>query len=680
MPVDKHILIGTAGHVDHGKTTLISALTGINAERIDRLAEEKKRGITIDLGYAYLTLPNGKTASIIDVPGHEKFIKNMLAGAGGIDLVLLVIAADDGVMPQTREHLGILQLLNAKDGIIVLTKCDHPTAEREWLDMVREDIRALTAPTFLADAPVAEVSALTGLGMDGLRALIFDKIDAAQNHAAPLMQSAFRIPADRVFTMDGFGTVVTGTVTEGMLRVGDTVEIYPHRRSAKVRGIQVHGGDTQAACAGQRAAVNLTGLRREDIKRGDILATPDSIHPTRMLDVRLTALPALPDSKSGTRKEPRAIRTGSRLHFHYGTANALCKVVLLGRDVLKPGEECFGQLRFTESVAVKEGDRFVVRFYSPMETLGGGEVLHISPKKHRAGRTQATVSSLETRARTYATGENTARILQAIADESPRFTSLADIKKRGGFDNAPHIPADISSDFSSAGDTFEAAVAALAADGKIIRITPTHALCAEFCSTFASRLEKALAAFHAENPLQPGIPKEELRSRLAPNVKPALFDALLHIYEGTHDAEGFVLRIVQNYISQYNFAITYTPAQASVRDDILARLAANPFSPPAPDELAAPYKKRSTEFTAVFNAMLTGGELTATEPGVVFLTESIGTAKGIFTALCASSGAVTLSQFRDALATSRKFALSVLEYFDRTGFTRKEGDARAVRV
>ncbi|MCL2203887.1 MAG: selenocysteine-specific translation elongation factor [Defluviitaleaceae bacterium] len=643
----KHILIGTAGHVDHGKTTLIAALTGIEAHRIDRLKEEKKRGITIDLGYAYLPLPGGGVASVIDVPGHEKFIKNMLAGAGGMDLVLLVIAADDGVMPQTREHLNILHLLGAQDGIVVLTKSD--LADEQWRALVQEDICETVAGTFLENAPILAVSSHTGQGLDALKALIFEKIQAASEITHPLLPP-FRVPVDRVFSVDGFGTVITGTLTEGMIKLGDAVAVYPANRPAKVRHIQVHGGDAEAAFAGQRVALNLSGVRREDIQRGCVLAPPGTLQPTRMLDVKLTVLPGC----------PREIRTGSRLHFYYGTHNALCKAVLLGCDRLEAGQEAYAQLRFTEEVAVKQNDRFVTRFYSPMETVGGGIVLHAQPKKHRKGKAAEIEKRLKIREQAGVSGDENARILQAIADEGPNLTPLEEILKQLGYSHAA---------------TCEAALDTLARQGRITRVGAHHAIDDTFRAQLSTRLKKHLATYHRDNPLHPGIRKEALRSRLLPHSKPPLFDLLLQIY-----IEAAVARLTGDRVALADFSPAYTPAQQQIREDIRSRAQAGGFTPPSPEELLAPWRKKAADSQQVLDALQIEGALITTEPGILFSTQAIQEAKNAFLSLAGHPPApVTLPQFRDALATSRKFALSLLEYFDRTGFTRKEGDARIIR-
>ena len=372
----KHVIIGMAGHVDHGKTELVKALTGVDT---DRLAEEKKRGITIDLGFARLDFPDGSCASIVDVPGHERFIKNMLAGAGGVDLAMLVVAADEGFMPQTVEHLDILQLLGVKDGLIVLTKTD--LVDEDWLNMLEEDVKSRVKGTFLEDKPILRTSVRTGEGVEALREALHDLTLHAEEKSA---RTPFRLPIDRVFSVDGFGTIVTGTLIDGHIAVGDEAQLMPLGNQCRVRNLQVHGRDVSAVYAGQRAAVNLAGIKKESISRGDVLCRTDSMQPSLMLDVKLQNLP---DSK-------RIIESGSRLHLYHGAAVRLAKAVLLDRDALRPGESCYAQLRLSEALAARQGDRFVVRFYSPLETVGGGMILDEHPcrvgrGKARAGRRRA---------------------------------------------------------------------------------------------------------------------------------------------------------------------------------------------------------------------------------------------------------------------------------------------------
>lgn len=368
----RHIIIGTAGHIDHGKTWLVKALTGTDT---DRLAEEKKRGITIENGFAFWKLPNGEEAGIIDVPGHEKFIKNMLAGAGGIHIAMLVIAADEGVMPQTREHLDILSLLGIRRGVVVITKGDL-----EWKPGLREEIQTFVAGTFLEKAAVIVTSAVDGRGIEDLRRILWQMCleetqggDYAQRNASV---NSFRLPIDRVFSLKGFGTIVTGTLLDGALDMDSSAMLYPKAQLVKVRGIQVHGQNVSRAFPGQRVAVNLAGIGKEEISRGEILAAADSMESTVMADVKLRLL------KSGH----RSLKSGARVHLYHGAAELICKVILLDREVMKPGEEAVVQLRMEQQTAMKTGDHFVIRFYSPVETIGGGVVENPNAVKRKRRR------------------------------------------------------------------------------------------------------------------------------------------------------------------------------------------------------------------------------------------------------------------------------------------------------
>lgn len=368
----RHIIIGTAGHIDHGKTWLVKALTGTDT---DRLAEEKKRGITIENGFAFLKLPDGEEAGIIDVPGHEKFIKNMLAGAGGIHIAMLVIAADEGVMPQTREHLDILSLLGIRRGVVLITKGDL-----EWKPGLREEIQTFVAGTFLEKAAVVVTSAVDGRGIEDLRRILWQMCleetqggDYAQRNASV---NSFRLPIDRVFSLKGFGTIVTGTLLDGALDMDSSAMLYPKAHLVKVRGIQVHGQNVSRAFPGQRVAVNLAGIGKEEISRGEILAAADSMESTMMADVKLRLL------KSGH----RSLKSGARVHLYHGAAELICKVILLDREVMKTGEEAVVQLRMEQQTAMKAGDHFVIRFYSPVETIGGGVVENPNALKRKRRR------------------------------------------------------------------------------------------------------------------------------------------------------------------------------------------------------------------------------------------------------------------------------------------------------
>ena len=433
----KHVIIGMAGHVDHGKTELVKALTGVDT---DRLAEEKKRGITIDLGFARLDFPDGSCASVVDVPGHERFIKNMLAGAGGVDLAMLVVAADEGFMPQTVEHLDILQLLGVKDGLIVLTKTD--LVDEDWLNMLEEDVKSRVKGTFLEDKPILRTSIRTGEGIEALREALHVLTLHAEEKSA---RTPFRLPIDRVFSVDGFGTIVTGTLIDGHIAVGDEAQLMLLGNKCRVRNLQVHGRDVSAVYAGQRAAVNLAGIKKESISRGDVLCRTDSMQPSLMLDVKLQNLP---DSK-------RIIESGSRLHLYHGAAVRLAKAVLLDRDALRPGESCYAQLRLSEALAARQGDRFVVRFYSPLETVGGGMILDEHPYRHKRNDA-CVIASLVVRE----SGSDEAKLVQAVGEHGADGMTLA----------------DLAACFDEPEEKLVEMLAVLYARGKLVEIAPSRYL------------------------------------------------------------------------------------------------------------------------------------------------------------------------------------------------------------
>lgn len=632
----KNTIIGTAGHVDHGKTLLIKALTGIDT---DRLQEEKKRGITIDLGFAHITAPDGERVGIIDVPGHERFVKNMLAGAGGIDLALLVVAADDGVMPQTKEHLGILSLLDIPDGIIVITKAD--LVDEEWAEMVADDIRNEVKGTFLENAPIAVVSAYTGQGIDELRSLIFEKIGMEANN----LSRPFRIPVDRVFTVEGFGTVITGTLIEGSLSEGEEVEIYPRETRVRVRNLQVHGKDVQTAYAGQRVAVNLAGIKKDEVSRGDTLAVPGSMQNTLMLDVKLRVL----------KDSQRVLVNGSRLHFYHGARDELCKLVLLGNDALEPGQEGYAQLRFTQPVAAKKGDRFVVRFYSPVETVGGGEVLDPSPQKHKRSD-EKVQSALQVRE----SGSSADNLLQALLDLSPKFAVQGEVQRHLGMDD----------------DTFRTELAALIEQGEAVRLSGKTVIATDYKDTLGRQMAKILRDYHDQNPLQAGMRKDELRGKLLPGRENSLVDKVLALYE-----EDGVIRMDNQKVALADFEIVYSDADKALSDEIAKTFLDAAYMPPTLDEVMANYPKNAAAAKRVFDALMDTGVLVVVSPAqqMFFHRDIVDAAWGLVTGFVADNGGeITLAQFRDLIGASRKYALPILEYFDRQGMTRKVGDARVL--
>ena len=633
----KHVIIGTAGHVDHGKTVLVKALTGTDT---DRLAEEKRRGITIEPGFARLDWPDGTQAGIVDVPGHEKFIKNMLAGAEGIDLAMLVIAADEGVMPQTVEHLDILSLLGVQGGLVVLTKAE--LVDDDWLEFVRRQALELTEGTFLEGAPILSVSAVTGQGIPELRDALYRLVQEAREKSA---LAPFRLPIDRVFSVDGFGTVVTGTLTEGAVRVGDAVELVPSGLQSRVRTLQVHGESVDAAYAGQRAALNLTNLQKAEIHRGDAAVRPGSVRPSRMLDVRLRCLESA----------KRTVLNGSQVHLYHGTSVHLAKAVLLDRDELRPGESCLAQLRLTEPVAVKQGDRFVIRFYSPVETIGGGKVLDPRPLRHKR-HDPVVLDNLILREQ----GSGSQRLLQAAEEFGVSLPDSSQLAERSGLDTGTAV----------------SLLADLLNQGKLAEPLPGRYTAASALDALWDRCRELLSAYHQKHPLHAGMPAAELRQKLFRQITPAEGDALLEVFR----AEGRMKR-AENRWALAEFSIRLTKRQTALRDTLLERFLRGGSEPDTIEAVldSIPPERRE-EARQVLESLLTSGELVRLAPELCWHREVFQKGLDILRTLCADHGAVTLAEVRDALDTTRKYALLFLEACDRRQITVREGDCRRLKL
>jgi selenocysteine-specific elongation factor len=632
--MSKHIIIGTAGHVDHGKTCLIRALTG---QDTDRLEEEKRRGITIDLGFTYLPLPDGSLAGIIDVPGHERFIHNMLSGAGGIDLALLVVAADEGVMPQTREHLGILSLLNIPRGLVAVTKVDM--VEADWLEMMLEELKEELQGSFLADAPVIPVSSHTGEGMEELKTQL---VQLVMDSPGKSTDGPFRLPVDRVFSMPGFGTVVTGTLIEGSLREGQEVVIYPEGLETRVRSLQVHTQSVQEAFAGQRVAVNLQRVKTEDLARGSVLAAPSSMEPTYMVDASIRLLP-----------EARfTVRSNSRLHFHHGSGETLCKIVLLGGQTeLLPGDSAYAQLRFETPVAVKARDAFVLRFYSPLETVGGGIILDPRPFKHKA-MSQKALDKLQL----MDEGNETDRMEALLLEHSPHYTPFSAICSQAGV-TEPQA---------------REALQDLISSGKVVQVTDRLALHDSHLQAFSDKLQSMLTAFHADNPLKTGMRGEDIRGRLLKQVDAATADSLLAVLAGRGDVKK-----AQGAYALPGFEVVFSAPQQASLDKVLAQLESAGFAPPEKSALLAEHAK-DRELPRVLDYLQDSGRLIPVSHEIVFLREHLAQAQALFTGILQEKGAVTLADFRDAIGASRKYALALLEYWDLKGYTQKGAESRTL--
>jgi selenocysteine-specific elongation factor len=629
MPPMRPFVIGTAGHVDHGKSTLVKALTGIDP---DRLAEEKARAMTIDLGFAWLTLPGGQSVSVVDVPGHERFIKNMLAGVGGIDAALLVVAADEGPMPQTVEHLAILDLLAVDRGVIVLTKAD--AAEADWLDLVREEIRELVSTTTLANAPIVAVSAITG---EGLPALL-DTLEAVLA-SAPGTQSgnAPRLPVDRVFSVSGFGTVVTGTLSGGEIATGDELRLYPSERRARVRGLQSHQEKVSRALPGRRTAVNLSGITTEDVQRGDVLAPPGTMTPSQRLDARLRLLS----------DAPVALKQNDEVDFFTGAAELPARVTLLDRERLDPGEIAWVQFRFRAPVAVLKNDRFIVRRPSPSETLGGGEIVDPHPPRHRRFRPE-TIAALET----LAAGAPDEILLQALEQ---RPIEIKELRAGDAGLSAAQVD-DALAQLIAEGDAVVLGVSGRAAG------TSDFAIAASLLQSLTQQMADVLRSHHAAQPLRPGLAREEARRRLG-ITQLRLFDDLIATLAGAGALidDGATLRLPQ-------FRMTLDPARRAAADLYLAAIRAQPYAPPGPHEHGL-----DPETLAALEHL---GEVAKIADGVYFAPEAWDALVNGTLAFIDGNGSMTLSQFRDHFGTSRKYAQAALEYLDQLKYTRRIGDDR----
>lgn len=627
----KNIIIGTAGHVDHGKTALIKALTGIET---DRIKEEKKRGITIELGFAYLDLPDGEKAGIIDVPGHEKFVKNMLAGAGGIDLALLVVAADEGFMPQTREHLGILSLLNISEGIIVVTKKDM--VDEDWLEIVCDEVRQEVQGTFLENAQIIPVSSYTGEGIEQLRQAIFTMID--QKTQIKNLDVPFRIPVDRIFSVEGFGTVITGTLIEGTMKVGDPVTVYPSRIESRIRNLQVHSQDVQEAYAGQRVAVNLAGLKKTDLNKGDVIAVPDSMHTTMMIDIHLTVL----------KDCDREIRNATRLHLYHGARDILCKIVLLDRDSVGAGESCYAQLRLEEEIAVKTGDRFVLRFYSPVETIGGGVILDSNPFKHKRNDA-AVLESLKLKEG----GSDREKISAALRDYSARFETLDFLQIQTG------IPKE----------QFDQQINKLIKDEVAFRVSDNVVIHTDYLNRLKDSAVKLLESYHKENPLREGMKKDEFRNKLIKYEDISVVDKITDSLVNRK-----VLKYVNNCVALADFEVQQDNNQQEIENAFLQ----GGFSPESPDQIAARFPKVKN-FKQVLESLVNTGKLVRVEEKILLHADYYNKALTLAKEHVDQNGQITLAEMRDLMGASRKFAVAVLEYWDKRGITKKVGDARTFK-
>jgi selenocysteine-specific elongation factor len=629
----QHFIIGTAGHVDHGKTALIRALTGAET---DRLQEEQERGMSIDLGFADFRLPSGRHAGVIDVPGHERFLKNMLAGAGGIDLVLLVIAADEGVMPQTREHLDILNILQTRRGVVALTKAD--LVDEEWLELVQDDIRAALGGSFLADAPIVPVSSVTGAGIPELLALL-DRM--AEEVPTRTLIGPWRLPIDRVFTIRGFGTVVTGTLIAGIARIGDRVEVLPSGLESRVRSLQVHGASVGTAEAGSRVAMNLAGLEVEALQRGDVAAPPGVYQPTLALDARLDVLESC----------PREVKNRMRVRVYLGAAEVLARLNLLDAETLAPGGSALVQLRLETPTVAAKGDRFVLRFYSPMETMGGGAVIDPAPARRHRRFDAAVLANLTVKER------GTPEELVAEAVQRHGLTAVA--------------PARIAVDLGLPATEVAELFAALRSRGEIVAIEGESGVHRHRLAAAEAQALGALEAFHAAQPMRAGMSREELRSRLSRQLDARGFTLIL----GRLEAAGEVVSEAGR-VRRAGHEPRFTEGQARIVEALEGGLLRDPFNAPFYEDLVAEAGLPRKAADEVWEALAENGTVVRISAGVFLHRQAVETAVARVREYLREHGQITAAQFRDLVGTTRKYAVPLMEYLDAQRVTRRIGDYR----
>lgn len=629
----KHIIIGTAGHIDHGKTTLIKALTGRNT---DRWEEEQRRGITIDLGFTYFDLPCGDRVGIIDVPGHERFINNMVAGVVGMDLVMLVVAADEGIMPQTREHMDILGLLGIEKSILVINKCD--LVDEEWLELVEEEIKEELEGTFLEHAPVVKISAATGQGIPELISTIEEL--TADDVTEKDTQTIPRLPIDRAFSISGFGTIITGTLLSGTIAKDTSLMMYPIGKECKIRSIQVHGQDVDKCYAGQRVAINLSNVKKSELKRGCVLAPPNSMKNTMMLDVKMNVLPS----------SMRILTNHSRLHLFTGTSEILCRAILLDQEELGPGESGYVQLRLEEEIAVRRGDKFVVRFYSPMETIGGGMILEPNPEKKKRFQEDA-IEELKQKE----SGSSADVIALHAKQHGDTMVTQQELAKLTAL-SIEEVTEDVEE---------------LKAEGTVYTFAMKKDIYVWHRSDEAEGTEKilgTLAEYHKKYPYRPGMKKAEIHMTFFKKIKQNVFDLYIDML-----AEQETVRRHQEFLSLPTFEIqkdeTYQKAEKIICDTF--QQAAYDFAKFSEIDFKGIDRGTADD---IIMGMVDRQEVVKLAEDMYTLSSFVENAKEkIIERLKENGGVITIAEVRDMFGTSRKSAKPLLEYMDSIKVTKKTG-------
>ncbi len=631
------IILGTAGHIDHGKTSLIKALTN---EDLDRLKEEKERGITIELGFGSLSLSTRDRIGIVDVPGHEKFIRRMVAGAGGIDIVMLVVAADDGVMPQTKEHLDICQLLGIRYGLVALTKID--LVDEEWLEMVKEDVADLVKGTFLQGAPTIPVSAVTGEGLPALLAaieLLIPKV-APRTTDGPCF-----LPIDRIFTMKGFGTVVTGTLISGVARIGETLEILPQKIRAKVRGLQVHGKAVESSVAGQRTAINLQGIEKRGLERGEVLAHPDALEPSYRFDAQLTILP---DSH-------QPLKHGDQVRLHLFTATTVARVISYEGNVLARGKSYPVQLRLDNPLASIPGARFVIRTINATRTIGGGVILDPHPPRHHRGD-PAIKSWFET-----LQGNNLEKIITVLARQS----EAQGITKK-----------EIKGRVAAPTNQIAEAWMRLTDFGTLVPISPesNYAVHQETLAAYKGWLVQVLISFHNLNPLKAGMPLKEAEQQLGQGIAPRFYEYLFQ-----HAEQEGVVEIRGNSLRLADHKISLSVQQVELKEKLASLFSSTGLTPPSVNELLKTLDVSKADLAGLLELLVKERIVVKIKDDLYFATAAVSDLKEHLVRFFQENAELAPGSLKEMTGISRKYAIPLLEYFDREKFTMRVGDKRILR-
>ena len=623
----KNVILGTAGHIDHGKTTLIKALTG---RETDNLKEEKQRGISINLGFTYFDLPSKKRVGIVDVPGHEKFIKNMLAGACGIDIVLLVIAADEGVMPQTIEHLDILNYLDVKKGIIVLTKCD--LVDEEFIELVKDDIREKTKGLFIEGAPIVEVDSVSRRGLDKL----VQKIDEISEDIEEKKTDApSRMSIDRVFSLKGFGTIVTGTLIEGKISVDDEMTIYPSEKKVKVRNLQVHGCDVKTAYAGQRTAINLSNIKVSEIQRGDVIAQTGSVEESMMIDVNISLVEHC----------KKSLKHWDRIRVFHGTKQILCRIVPLNEDEIQYGESGYAQLRLEEKIVAKKGDRFIIRSYSPMDTIGGGVIIDTAPKKHKI-YDESVIEALKIKEK----GELKDILEEYLKLNLSNYITLKELVSYTG-EKEEYVKEGLN---------------ALIDENKVFCVNKYYLHISHY-QKLKERVIDILTKYHKQYRLRNGILKEELRSKVDNSLKVKDMDVILNKMVEEKD-----IKVQDNLVSNYDFEVKFNQKQLSIKKEIEDKSRKNGLSSlMTKDDIC----NKNKFYEEVLEA-LTGETIQKLDDAYYIDKIVYENVKKDLLEYLNKNKEITVAQFRDITKSNRKISIVMLEHFDRNRITKRVEDKR----